>query len=462
MSLPEPPGPAGFGGEAEYPVPPFDPEKPHHRKPKLRPVRAFSARSGEQQYMGLADARQISQRVVLTHPAFQLVLPLLDGNRAIEDVVREVGRGLKREMLEQLIAQLDAAALLEGPKFDALERELREQFDAADSLPPSITADFADALVAQKHGGEATDEQKKAEGPALLRAQFDQWIDHALRDAPDPSFERLPRAIVSPHIDYGRGWLNYAHAWGRMRVVDRPARVVILGANHYGKSTGVCGCNKGFESPLGPCAYAGDFAEALVGRLGADNADRLFANRFDHEREHSIELQIAWLQHALGADDAGGFPAVFAALVHDPSVNNGESYDGAGLAILPFIEALRGALADMDGPTLIVCSADLSHVGQMFGDNEPVVGEQADAEGSVRNRAIQHDREMLALFAQGKAEEIVSAMAWMQNPTRWCSIGAMTATLMALDKPEVRIAHYGGAVDQAGTCMVTSCAAAIF
>ncbi|RMD63767.1 MAG: hypothetical protein D6824_04850, partial [Planctomycetota bacterium] len=189
-------------------------------------MRAFSAQQGENLFLGLADARQISQRVVLVHPAFQMVLPLLDGSRTVEQVVQEVGQGLERPMLEQLVAQLDAAGLLEGPAFDAMRRELEERFDAADHLPPSFTADFAEAL-AQAEAGETAlnDEEKHQRAPQALRQQLDRWIDQALKDAPDPSFDEPPRALVAPHIDYSRGWMNYAHAWGRMRVVDRPDRL---------------------------------------------------------------------------------------------------------------------------------------------------------------------------------------------------------------------------------------------
>src|SRR5262249_15457738 len=180
---------------------------------------------------------------------------------------------------------------------------------------------------------------------------------------------------VAPHIDYPRGWLNYAAVWGRLRVADRPDRVVILGTNHFGESTGVCGCDKGYESPLGVSEVDTQLLESLKNALGADNAAKLLANRYDHEREHSVELQIPWIQHCLGADDSGAFCRVLGVLVHDPTVNNGESYDGKGLALPVFIDALKNALALVGGRTLIVASADLSHVGPAFGDPQSLAGE---------------------------------------------------------------------------------------
>ena len=53
----------------------------------------FPAQVNDQQVLGLADARQISSRVVFTSPAVQHLLPMLDGTRELDQIVVEVGRG---------------------------------------------------------------------------------------------------------------------------------------------------------------------------------------------------------------------------------------------------------------------------------------------------------------------------------------------------------------------------------
>ncbi len=436
----------------------FDPSAPHQQKPRLRPIRAFPAQVQGQDgkpvtMLGLADRRQISSKMVLTMPAAQMLLPLLDGSRDIDQIVAEVGRGLTRPILEQLVAQLDDAALIEGPAYEALLKEMREQFDASDVLPPSGTADFADALVMQALGKDATDEQKAAEGPRRMREAFDKWIAQTLEKVEKPSFDDLPPGIVAPHLDYWRGWMNYASIYGRMRVCDRPERVIILGTNHFGLGTGVVGCNKGYRTPLGECALDTDVEQGLRQRLG----DRLFEHRFDHEREHSIELQIPWIQHIFGSAEDGSCPKVFGALVHDPAVNNGESYDGEGIGLEPFVQALKEVIAGLPGPTLVVSSADLSHVGPSFGDSEPLGGDEGPGV-EARNRVIQQDRELLNYVAQNQPRELVAAMAWQQNPTRWCSTGNLVATLLTVEPKQVELLNYGAAMDQQGTAMVSSAA----
>ncbi len=439
------------------PEPQFNPTFPHHARPKLRPVRAFGAEFNNQPVMGLSDARQVSDRVVFTSPAAQFVLPLMDGSRGLDEIIGAVGRGLTRPILENLIAQLDEAGLLFGPRFDAILAKMHADFDSLDVLPPASTAAFADGAVQEAMGEAATDEDKVTHGPAKMTEYFDKWISESLKDAEKPSFDELPKAVIVPHIDYPRGWINYAQVWGRMRVVDRPDRVVILGTNHFGESTGVAGCDKGFATPLGTCEVDRDMVALLRKSLG----DKLFAHRFDHEREHSIELQVPWIQHILGKDDKGNYPKIFGALVHDPAANEGQSYDGKGVGLDEFVSAMKQAIAALPGKTLIISSADLSHAGPQFGDEVPLAGED-EANIEARNKVFAHDQEMLALIAANNPGELVGAMAWQQNPTRWCSTGNIVAAMRIVEPANVTILNYSAAMDADGNGMVSNVAAAMF
>lgn len=462
--MPETPPPPTPPGPPTPPsaVPPFDPSLPHQQRPKVRPIRGFAAqgRGPDGQpvpILGLADARQVSEKVVFTSPAVQAILPLMDGSRDLDQIVTQIGRGLTREMMESLVAQLDDAALIEGPRFEAILRKSREDFDAEPILPPASSAQFADAVVDAAHGGNASDEQKSEQGPAKVAEVFDKWMAEVLKSVENPSFDRLPRAIVAPHVDYGRGWMNYAAVYGRMRVCDRPDRVVVLGTNHFGMGTGVVGCDKGYQTPLGVCELDADLAAALRARLG----DVLFAHRFDHEREHSVELQMMWVQHVFGRDEAGNYPKVFGALVHDPVVNNGLSYDGQGVALDPFVGALKEAIAGLPGTTLVVSSADLSHCGPAFGDQRPLAGDEPEVK-QARNGIIQHDMQMLELVSQNKPGDLIGAMAWQQNHTRWCSIGNLCATLRTVEPAEVKLLNYAAAMDQQGLTLVSHAAMAMW
>lgn len=453
------------------PTPPaFDPNAAHQATPRLRPVRGFPVQVQNHQMLGLADARQISDKIAIVPPAAQMILPLLDGSRGLDEIVTQVGHGLTRPILEGLVAQLDDAGLIEGPKFAAMRDKMREDFDANPVLPPSTTASMADALADQavnkdlaegEQPRQATEEERAEMGPRLLREIMDQWIDAALKSAPKPSLDELPKAVVAPHLDYQRGWLNYANTYGRMRVVDRPDRVIILGTNHFGEATGVCGCDKGYSTPIGTCEADTAFINELRNNLGAENAGKLFEHRYDHEREHSIELHVPWIQHCLGADEAGNYPKIFGVLIHDPTVRDGESYDGKGLALAPFIDAMKATLAKLPGKTLLVSSADLSHVGQAFGDQQSLAGEDEQIV-QARNQVFDHDRQMLQLITDCKTQEFLSAMAWQQNPTRWCSIGNLYATMLLVEPTRVEWFNYAAAMDEQGMALVSSASMAMY
>ena len=463
-------------------IPPFDPDQPHHARPRLRPTiqgTAMPAKTpdGQQVVMlALGDRAQIADRQVVTNPLAQFYLSFMNGEHTIDQLTEQARNAASQQRnvpeqaidlltpdnARQLVAQLDNAGLLEGPVFQAKLEQLRADYDKSDTLPPGMTAAFADALVEHhaQEGEELTDAIKAERGPDLLRSQFDAWINQILEPVDDPAFDTLPKAIVAPHLDYSRGWPNYAHVYGRLRVVDRPDRVIILGTNHFGRGTGVVGCDKGFESPLGVCEYDEDFANVLKTNLGDDLSAKLFEHRYDHEREHSIELHIPWIQHTLGHADTGAPPKVFAALVHDPAQANGDSYDGNGVALEPFVGALKSAIASAPGTTLVVASADLSHVGRSFGDQQPLVGDEPEAV-QAREKVLHHDREMLELVKEAKASELVASMAWQQNPTRWCSVGNMVATMLVTEAQSVRVLNHAAAADQQSMAMITSCAAVI-
>ncbi|MCA9306319.1 MAG: AmmeMemoRadiSam system protein B [Phycisphaerales bacterium] len=436
----------------------FDPSAAHHAKPRLRQVEGFPFQQEEKVLLGLRDPHQVSREMVFVAPQAQHILPHMNGANSLDDIAEAVGHGLTSEMLKPFVAQLDQACLLFGPRFDALVRDMRAEFDASGSLPSGASADMADALTAQKLGEAATDEAKAQHGAANLIEAMDKWFEEAGKMIDLPIIEQLPTAIVAPHLDYFRGWINYAAMYAPLRGLPRPDRVVILGTNHFGFATGVCGCDKGLETPLGACDFDGDFAALVNKHLGSENAAKLIEHRYDHDREHSIELQLPWIQHVFGADESGAFPRVYAALIHDPTRNAGQSYDGKGLDLDVFVDALRAALSEAPGRTLVVSSADLSHVGPMFGDQINLVEESEERKQFLKNME-ETDRRLTTLLRTGKVDEMIASLAWEQNATRWCSAGNLSAMMRATGAEELKIVNWVAARDSQGAGIVSSIAA---
>ncbi|MCK4873671.1 MAG: AmmeMemoRadiSam system protein B [Phycisphaerales bacterium] len=467
------------GQEGDQPEPAkFDPDAAHMQRPKIRSVQGFPVQHQGKMLLGLRDPSMLSERIIFTVPAVANLFPLMDGAKAIDEIVAEVGKGLTVQMLQQLVAQLDGAMLLEGPVFDAHLSKLKTDFDESENLPPASTAALVDMIetnarrqaymVKMQGEGKVISPQELMAIPEsqladldveprdkLLKVQMDAWIDKALEKAEDPSFDALPKAIVSPHLDYQRGWPNYASVYGRLRVVDRPDRIIILGANHFGRGTGVVGCDKGFESPMGVCKLDREMFDQVVAHMDKEQpglGEKLLEQQFDHEREHSIELQLMWIQHVFGKDASGEYPPVLAMLMHDISkTQDGDSYDGEGVGLMPTVAAIKSAMSQFTGKILVVTSADLSHIGPQYGDKQPV-------DEKRRDEVAKFDHEMLQLLIEKRPEEMVSSMAWQQNPTRWCSIGNLVATMRIVEPDEVKVLSYGAAADPQGMACVTSAA----
>jgi AmmeMemoRadiSam system protein B len=171
----------------------------------------------------------------------------------------------------------------------------------------------------------------------------------------------------------------------------------------------------------------------------------------DHVREHSVELQVVWLQHLFGKDSF----RIVALLCPDPCGPTGTApCDGRGIDLREFAFALRDVLSDDPQDTLVVAGADFSHVGAAFGD-ERRLGPEFLTE--VRQR----DEIALARLADNDAEGFRAAVATDSNPTRVCSAGCIFTLSTALSGRTATVLGYHQAVDHPTQTCVT-CAAVAF
>ena len=395
-----------------------EPLPDHIVRPHIRPIQPIPVQREGKQFVALRDPTMLQQQtMVVPVPALQ-VLQQFRGDLTIDELASRFNSNA--EQLTELARGLDKLGLLWGPTFDKLEAERWDGLKGAGAFPARASASL----------GEDED---------ACREALSGWFE----ETEDPELEQPPLAIVAPHLDYQRGWPNYAAAYYPFRNVAAPDRVVILGTNHFGLGDGVVMTELGFESPLGRCPADEAVMTKMVERLGRP----IIVDQLDHLPEHSIDLQIPWIQHSFG-----NVPVV-AALVPDPIRPMIED-DQERIGLEAFVTTLRDTLDSEGGRTLFVASADLSHVGPQFGEPR-AIDEQR------RTDVERHDREMMSKFIEGDADEFLAAMKWNKNPTRWCSIGNMAATLMLTDPQEIELIDYRQAVDERGAAMVSSAAIAL-
>ena len=396
---------------------PFSDLPEHLYMPALRPFQPIPVEKDNKQYVMLRDFFALTEESIVIPPNVFMVIQQINGNSTAEEIVTKTQS--PPEQFIDLLKKLDSVGLLWGPTSTQLEDEAVDKLKKRNSFPIRVSGSLG---------------KSKEEANSQLSAWFEK--------TENPELEEIPKAIVAPHLDYQRGWANYAQAFYSWQNIQSPNRIIILGTNHFGSGDGVVLSPLGFETPLGTCPIDSEVATKLTDKLGKG----LTIDLLDHVPEHSIELQIPWIQHCFG-----NVPIV-AALIPSPLVEMIED-DGERTTIEEFTNTLSQILKEVGGTTYFIASADLSHVGQKFGEPRPIDEQRKfDVE--------RHDREMMAKFIENDGDAFVEAMKWNNNATRWCSIGNMSALLKLAKPKEIELIDYRQTSDDP-SILVSSCAMAL-
>ena len=134
--------------------------------------------------------------------------------------------------------------------------------------------------------------------PEELREQIEWCYKHELGPGVLPQVNeaglREIVALVAPHAGYAYSGPVAAHAYKELAEDGVVDTAVILGPNHTGYGCPVSVWTGGsWETPLGEVRIDEEFAHKILGEvIGADGAAHLY--------EHSIEVQLPWLQYLYG------------------------------------------------------------------------------------------------------------------------------------------------------------------
>lgn len=397
---------------------PFSDLPEHLLMPALRQFQAWPLKQKDEQFVALRDPYMLRKETMVVPANIFGIIQRIDGNTLAADIAASTKAPADKFI--ELLKKLDEAGLLWGPTSSQLEKDAVSKLQEEGTFPVRSSGTLGETEEAS-------------------REQLHNWFS----ETEDPEFETALKGIIAPHLDYTRGWPNYASAYYAWQNVEVPDRVVILGTNHFGEGDGVVLSTIGFSTPLGTCPVDQPVIEALVEKFG----EGITKDLIDHAAEHSIELQLPWIQHCFG-----NVPIV-ALLIPCPLIEMIKE-DGERTSTEDFIPALRTILDEIGGTTLVVASADLSHVGQQFGEPRPVDDQRKfDVE--------RHDREMMTKFIANDTDEFISAMKWHNNSTHWCSIGNMSAILNLVQPNEIELIDYRQACDERGIALVSSCAMAL-
>ncbi|PIU88898.1 AmmeMemoRadiSam system protein B [archaeon CG_4_10_14_0_2_um_filter_Archaea_38_6] len=158
------------------------------------------------------------------------------------------------------------------------------------------------------------------------------------------------KAFIMPHAGYDFSGCCAAHACKKIGENTNPEIIIILGVNHHGYGEGASifpeGC---WLTPLGKSAVDKDFNDELL-KHGCFIPDEL-----SHSMEHSIEVQLPFLQYIFSDEMPGIVPILI----------NAEFTDNESIKLLG--NALFKTWMKTGKRILFIASSDFSHVGEGYG-----------------------------------------------------------------------------------------------
>lgn len=173
-------------------------------------------------------------------------------------------------------------------------------------------------------------------------AQLRFLLDEFFANVPSAPSEGELVALIAPHAGYRFSGQTAAYAYEQLDKHEYQ-RVVILGPSHF-QDLGAQAMNRAdlFETPLGNVPVDAKFVRAL--------SERVPINFVPLDREHSLEVQLPFLQRQLKKF------TLLPVMMSHPFYHH-------GLRVRNECETLSHALAPLlDRDTLLVASSDLSHL----------------------------------------------------------------------------------------------------
>ena len=244
--------------------------------------------------------------------------------------------------------------------------------------------------------------------PDALRRTLQSYLANAKK----VELEGELKALISPHAGYAYSGPTAAYAYKQLE--DGPAfdTVAILSPVHQAYLGRFAVTRAAYyETPLGLVEVDADLVEAL--------GKEVSLNRVGYDGEHSLEIQLPFLQYMLGS---------FTLL----PVMMGESLSSAGG--MAACRELSTALAKLlrGRKALIVASTDLSHLYDY-------------------NDVVRHDKVMVELVERFDIEELARAL--IEGRCHACGGAPVVAALLAaqaLGANRAKVLHYTNSGDVTG------------
>jgi len=348
----------------------------------------------------IRDPYRFSDAMLIVPPVLVECLQCFDGGHTELDLRAELVRvtgdlevgGITRSLVETL----SQAGFLEDQAFERMRSERMRQFAEEPVRAPS-------------HAGSAYPAD-----PAALRQTMAEYMDGDAR----PAAAGEVFAIAAPHVSPEGGWQSYRAAYSMLRPEHRERTFVILATSHYGEPERFGLTRKTFRTPLGDSPADTRLVDWLAARGGAavDMED------YHHSFEHTVELQVIFLQHVLGPDVR--ILPVLCGPYAKSLVEGGDPEDDDG--VKRFIEAL-GELREREGNRLFwILGVDMAHMGARYQDRFAAVA----GEGGMQEVA-DRDLKRMERIEASDAAGFWDLVRPHRDDLKWCGASPFYTFLKA-------------------------------
>jgi AmmeMemoRadiSam system protein B len=244
------------------------------------------------------------------------------------------------------------------------------------------------------------------------------------------------RAVLAPHIDYRRGGVSYA--WAFKEVLERcdASLFVIIGTSHYSQERFTV-TRQNFKTPLGIAPVD----QAFVDQIETHYGDEIYNDPFAHYPEHSIELEVVYLQYLY--ENIRPFRIVPILVGSFRDCVEAEVSPTAQSDIRRMILALKEAEKAAGESVCYIISGDLAHIGPKFGDPEPVNEAQLTHSRS-------QDQELIRSAARLDLNAYFDRIAKEDDSRRICGLPPTVVALAAAEPASGRALDYGQYVHPQG------------
>ncbi len=225
--------------------------------------------------------------------------------------------------------------------------------------------------------------------------------------------------LVCPHAGYQYSGPVAAHSYAALAEDGLRSTYAVLGPNHYGAGAPLATTRHDWETPLGMVTADPELLGALCRPPVEDDIAA-------HRHEHSIEVQLPFLQHLSPA--VRFVPICMAFQEYELAAEVG------GL--------VADAMKDRDG--LVIASSDFSHVGMNYNQMPP---RGLTAPAFAKEQDAKALEKILALDPRGLQDRVA------KDDISMCGYGPVTAMLVAAKKlgaREAKLLKYGSSSDVSG------------